>query len=195
MGLLISRIVLTLILIYMVFLVWTKNVDLRKWVQNKMPITEDKVPQAVRSDVEIRELAEGNRELLENLVTNKHEKDLQSKYPGGYTLFGFDHLREFERRSIPHSSDVLEEYEFDWRRVRISEETELDITIEFPNILYKPLNTALISTAMVIPKSPKGKSYRYPVRPEGTKNTIFCELVEYKDSFYVFAIGFKPVDN
>jgi len=137
-------------------------------------------------------LIEYNRGLLENLVTNKYEKDLKSKYPGGYTLFGFDHLREFERRSIPHSSDVLEEYEFDWRRVRISEETELEITIEFPNILYKPLNTNLIGTAMIIPKSPKGESYRYPPKPEGSKNGIFCELVEYKDSFYVFAIGFKP---
>ena len=42
MGLLISRIILTLVLIYAIFLVWTKNVDLKKWVQNKIPITEDK---------------------------------------------------------------------------------------------------------------------------------------------------------
>ena len=140
-------------------------------------------------------LIEYNRGLLENLVTNKYEKDLQSKYPGGYTLFGFDHLREFEHRSTPHASDVLEEYEFDWRRVRISEENETNITIEFPNIHYKPLNTNLIGTAMIIPKSPKGESYRYPVRPKGTKNRVFCELVEYNDSFYLFAIGFKPADN
>jgi len=142
-----------------------------------------------------KELIEYNRGLLENLVTNKYEKGLQSKYPGGYTLFGFDHLREFERRSIPHSSDVLEEYGFDWSRVRISDETEARITIEFPKILYKPLNTNLIGTSMNIPKSPKGKSYKYPPKPKGTKNRIFCELVEYKDSFYVFAIGFKPADN
>ena len=144
---------------------------------------------------ENKALIEYNRELLESIVTNKYEKELQSKYPGGYTLFGFDHLREFESRSIPHSSDVLEEYEFDWRRVRMSEETELEITIEFPNILYKPLNTNLIGTAMTIPKTPKRESYRYLPKPKGTKNRIFCELVEYKDSFYIFAIGFKPVDN
>jgi hypothetical protein len=142
-----------------------------------------------------KKLIEYNRGLLESIVTNKYEKDLLNKYPGGYTLFGFDHLRKFESRSIPHRSDVLEEYEFDWRRVRISEETELEITIEFPNILYKPLNTNLIGTAMIIPKSQKGESYRYPPRPEGSKNRIFCELVEYKDSFYVFAIGFKHAEN
>ncbi|MFA6185711.1 MAG: hypothetical protein WC770_00665 [Phycisphaerae bacterium] len=136
-----------------------------------------------------------SRELLENLVTNKYEKDLQSKYPGGYTLFGIDHSRTFENRSIPHRSNVLEEYEFDWHPVKISEVTETNVTIEFPNIHYKLLNGNFFSTAMTIPKSPKGTSYRYPVRPEGTKNRIFCELVEYKDSFYVFAIGFKPADN
>ena len=135
------------------------------------------------------------RGLLENLVTNKYEKDLQSKYPGGYALFGIDHSRKFENRSIPHRSNVLEEYEFDWGPVEISEVTEINVTIEFPHIHYKPLNTNLIGTAMTIPKSPKGKSYRYPVKPAGTKNRIFCELVEYKDSFYIFAIGFKPVDN
>ena len=144
---------------------------------------------------ENKALIEYNRELLESIVTNKYEKELQSKYPGGYTLFGFDHLREFESRSIPHSSDVLEEYEFDWRRVRMSEETELEITIEFPNILYKPLNTNLIGTAMTIPKTPKRESYRYLPKPKGTKNRIFCELVVDKDSFYIFAIGFKPADN
>lgn len=140
-------------------------------------------------------LIEYNRELLENLVTNKYEKDLQSKYPGGYALFGIDHSRKFENYSIPHRSNVLEEYEFDWDPVEISEVTETNVTIEFPHIYYKPLGTNLRSTAMIIPKSPKGESYLYPPKPEGTKNRIFCELVEYKDSFYVFAIGFKPVDN
>ena len=141
------------------------------------------------------ESTEENRGLLENLVTNKYEKDLQSKYPGGYTLFGIDHSRTFENRSIPHRSNVLEEYEFDWRPVKISEVTETNVTIEFPHIHYKPLNGTLSGTAMTIPKSPKGASYRYPLRPEGSKNRIFCELVEYKDSFYVFAIGFKPAGN
>ena len=137
-------------------------------------------------------LIEYNRGLLENLVTNKYEKDLQSKYPGGYALFGIDHSRKFENYSIPHRSNVLEEYEFDWGPVEISEVTEINVTIEFPHIHYKPLNTNLFSTSMTILKSPKGVSYRYPIRPEGTTNRIFCELVEYKDSFYVFAIGFKP---
>ena len=100
MVILISRIVLTLILIYAAFLIWTKNVDIRKWVQDLIPTTEDKVSQAVRSDEEIRKLAQGNRELLEDLVTDKYEKDLQSKYPGGYTLFGIDHSRGFENHSI-----------------------------------------------------------------------------------------------
>jgi len=95
------------------------------------------------------------RELLENLVTNQYEKDLQSKYPGGYALFGIDHSRTFENRSIPHRSSVLEEYEFDWSPVEISEVTETNVTIEFPNIQYKPLNGNLFSTAMTIPKSPK----------------------------------------
>jgi hypothetical protein len=146
-------------------------------------------------NVESKDLIEYNRGLLENLVTNKYEKDLQSKYPGGYALFGIDHSRAFENRSIPHRSNVLEEYEFDWRPVKISEVTETNVTIEFPDIHYKPLNSNLLSTAMIIPKSPKGEPYRYPPRPKGSKNIIFCELVEYKDSFYVFAIGFKPADN
>lgn len=133
--------------------------------------------------------------LLENLVTNKYEKDLQSKYPGGYALFGIDHSRKFENYSIPHRSNVLEEYEFDWLPVRISEVSETNVTIEFPNIHYKPLNANFLTTSMTIPKSPKGKAYRYPPKPAGTKNRIFCELVEYKDSFYVFAIGFKPADD
>ena len=137
-------------------------------------------------------LIEYNRGLLENLVTNKYEIDLQSKYPGGYILFGIDHSRGFENHSTPHGSNVLEEYEFDWDTVKISEVTENNVTIEFPHIHYKPLNTNLYGTAMIIPKSPKGESYRYPPSPKGARNRIFCELVEYKDSFYVFAIGFKP---
>jgi len=137
-------------------------------------------------------LIEYNRELLENLITNKYEEDLKVKYPSGYTLFGVDHSRTFKNESIPHRSNLLEEYEFDWSRVRISEVTETTVTIELPNIRYKPLNTKLFGQAMTIPKSPKGQSCKYPVRPEGTKNRIFVEFVEYHDSFYVFAIGFKP---
>jgi len=158
-----------------------------------LEITDAKNKKQQQEDADA--LIEYNRGLLESIVTSKYEIELKNKYPGGYTLFGFDHLREFEHRSTPHASDVLEEYEFDWRQVRISEETETNITIHFPNILYKPLNGNLFGTEMTIPKSSKGVSHRYPVRIEGTKNRIFCELVEYKDSFYIFAIGFKPVDD
>ncbi len=172
-----------------------QNKELLGKIENLNDQNKDLITKNISLTSNNKTLIEYNRGLLESIVTNKYEKDLLNKYPGGYTLFGFDHLRKFESRSIPHRSDVLEEYEFDWRRVRISEETELEITIEFPNILYKPLNTNLIGTAMIIPKSPKGESYRYPPRPEGSKNRIFCELVEYKDSFYVFAIGFKPAEN
>jgi hypothetical protein len=132
---------------------------------------------------------------LDDLFVEKHEKDLQSKYPGGYILFGIDHSRGFENHSTPHGSNVLEEYEFDWDPVKISEVTENNVTIEFPDIHYKLQGTEFINTAMVIPKSPKGVQHRYPLRPKGAKNRIFCELVEYKDSFYVFAIGFKHVEE
>ena len=86
MGLFISRIVLTIILGYFIVVVWTKNVNLWTWFQNKtnsvLPITKDKVSQAIGSDGEYRELAEGNRDLLEILVTDKYQKELQ------ITVFG-----------------------------------------------------------------------------------------------------------
>ena len=139
-----------------------------------------------------KNLIEYNRELLENLITNKYENDLKVKYPSGYVLFGIDHSRTFKNESIPHSSNLLEEYEFDWKPVRISEVTETKVTIEMPHIHYKPLKTKLFSTAMIIPKYPKGQSWKYPPKPKGTKNRIFIELIEYNDPFYAFAIGFKP---
>ncbi|MGR3301944.1 MAG: hypothetical protein ACUZ8I_05510 [Candidatus Scalindua sp.] len=53
MILLISRIILTIFLSYLIFLVWTKNVDLLSWARNKtegiLPIAEDKVPQLLFS--------------------------------------------------------------------------------------------------------------------------------------------------
>lgn len=133
-----------------------------------------------------------NRTLLENLVTDKYGKDLQEKYPSGYALFGVNHSRTFKNESIPHRSNLLEEYEFDWSPVRISKVTETTVTVEMPHIHYKPLNTKLFGTAMIIPKSPKGQFYIYPLKPKGTKNRIFIELIEYNDPFYAFAIGFKP---
>lgn len=139
-----------------------------------------------------KNLIEKNTALLENLVTNKYEIDLQKKYPSGYVLFGVDGARRFTNRSIPHRSNLLEEYEFDWSRVTISNLTQTDIEIEMPHIHFKPLNTRLFSTSMVIPRYPKGKSHRYPPRPKGTKNRIFVELVEDSNSLFVFAIGFKP---
>ena len=169
-----------------------KDVQSKEQQQKK---TEAAYKQIENLNNQNKALIEYNRGLLENLVTNKYEKDLQSKYPGGYALFGIDHSRKFENYSIPHRSNVLEEYGFDWGPVEISEVTDTNVTIEFPHIYYKPLDTNLSSTAMIIPKSPKGESYLYPLRPKGTKNRIFCELVEYKDSFYVFAIGFKPADS
>ena len=69
MALLISRIVLTLILIYAVFLVWTKNVDLWTWVQNKtksiLPITEDKESQSARATA-IRSVAAELEQIASN---------------------------------------------------------------------------------------------------------------------------------
>ena len=53
MGLLISRIILTLIFSYLVFMVWTKNVDIGIWIQNKtksiLPITENDESQSARA--------------------------------------------------------------------------------------------------------------------------------------------------
>lgn len=53
MMIIISRIILTIFLSYLIFLVWTKNVNLWSWARNKsegmLPITEDKVPQLLFS--------------------------------------------------------------------------------------------------------------------------------------------------
>ncbi len=137
-------------------------------------------------------LIEYNRELLENLITNKYEEDLKVKYPGGYALFGVDHSRTFKNESIPHRSNLLEQYEFDWRPVRINQITETTITITMPHIYYKPLDAKFINTSMIIPKLPKGKSWIYPPNIKEIKNRIFVEFIEHNDSFYVFAIGLKP---
>ena len=111
--------------------------------------------QSAKSGKENKALIENNTALLENLVTNKYEKDLQKKYPSGYVLFGVDRSRRFENRSIPHRSNLLEEYEFDWNRVRVSDINENTVTIEMPHIHFKPLGTKLCN---VNSEDPKEKS-------------------------------------
>jgi hypothetical protein len=141
---------------------------------------------------ESNKLIEYNTTLLENLITDKYETDLQIKYPGGYTLFGIDHTRKFKNESIPHKSHLLEQFEFDWRQVTISAQDQTTFTIVFPGILYKPLQGRIAEWQQTIPKFPKGESYRLKINLPGAEYDIFCELVEYRDPFYVFAIGFKP---
>lgn len=129
-------------------------------------------------------------ELLES--TDHDNRKLVEKYPGGYTLFGVDHSRRFENKSIPHESQLSEQYEFDWNKVRICELTETTVTIEFPSIRYKPLNARIIGWKQTIPRYPTGKSHRLKIELPEAKNRIFLELVKDKSSLFMFAIGFKP---
>ena len=122
---------------------------------------------------------------------NENKTKLLEKYPAGYVLFGVDLLSTFSSATFPHGRDLLAEYEFDWSKVKIEELTSTSLTILMPSILYKPLNTRLIGSYMKIPRRPRGKEYRYPVKPKGTLHRIFVELLEDNNKKLIFVIGFR----
>jgi len=137
-----------------------------------------------------------NKDLLKDIAESYHSEELLKKYPGGYVLFGLNPSMNYEisseKRSIPHTGHLLDEYEFKWDRVRISELTKDMVTVELPNIRYKPLNTQIIGCAITIKRQPLGQLCMLPLKPEGVKNRIFIELVKDTNSMLIFAIGFKP---
>lgn len=128
--------------------------------------------------------------LLES-ADNENKTKLLEKYPAGYVLFGVDLLSTFSSATFPHGKDLLAEYEFDWSKVKIEELTSTSLTILMPNIHYKPLNTWLIGSSMIIPRRPLGKEYIYPPKPKGTLHRIFVELLEDNNKELIFVIGFR----
>jgi hypothetical protein len=136
-----------------------------------------------------------NHNLLKDIAESYHSDELLKKYPVGYVLFALDPSMNYEisseKRLIPHAGRLLDEYEFKWDRVQISELTKDTVTIELPNIRYKPLDTQLIGSAITIKRDSLGQPCKLPLKPEGVKNRIFIELVKDANSMLIFAIGFK----
>jgi len=130
------------------------------------------------------------REML-RVTEQRQNQVLLRRYPAGYVLFGVDRSVRRTETVIPRNSRILAEYEFDWERVGVSNLTAASLTIEMPNIHYKPLNTLVTGTAMGLTRRPPGKQYRYPIRPQGSRHRIFVELLEDNSSQFVFLIGFK----
>jgi len=118
-----------------------------------------------------------NKDLLKDIAEGYHSEELLKKYPVGYVLFGLDPSMNYEisseKRSIPHTGHLLDEYEFKWDRVRISKLTKDAVTIELPDIRYKPLNGQMIGCAIAIKREPLGQPRILPLKPEGVKNRIF----------------------
>ncbi len=139
---------------------------------------------------------EYNTSLLDDIWISQHESKLLQKYPAGYVLFGVDprNINQItsEKRMIPRQGRVLDEYTFKWDRATISELTDESVTIELPNITYKPLNTHVYGCAIVLNRKIPGKPRLLPIRPEGVKNRIYAELAYDKSSLIAFVIGFKP---
>jgi hypothetical protein len=133
------------------------------------------------------------------LVEKSSSDELLKKYPGGYALFGFDPSKNYkldsEKNVIVLKGSVIEEYEFLWDRVKISELTKDIVTIELPDILYKPLKTRILGNTMGIRRDLKESPRRLPINLVGVNNRIFVELIEDNTSFFVFAIGFKAEDG
>ena len=136
-----------------------------------------------------------SKDLLKDIAESYHSDELLKKYPAGYVLFGLDPSVNYEvsseKRLIPHIGHLLDEYEFKWDRVRINELTKDTVTIELPDIRYKPLNTQIIGCAITIKRDPISQPCILPLKPEGVKNRIFIELVKDTNSMLIFAIGFK----
>ncbi len=137
-----------------------------------------------------------NKDLLKDIAESYHSEELLKKYPVGYVLFGLNPSMNYEisseKRLIPHTGHLLDEYEFKWDRVRISKLTKDAVTIELPDIRYKPLNGQMIGCAITIKRDSMSQPSILPLKPEGVKNRIFIELVKDTNSMLIFAIGFKP---
>jgi hypothetical protein len=117
--------------------------------------------------------------------------ELLKRYPAGYVLFGVDRSICKTESVIPHNSRISEEYAFNWKSVRVSNLTQTVVTIEMPDILYKPLNTQIIGNAFGLARRPMGKQHMFPVKPQGSTHRIFVELLEDNDQQFVFLIGFR----
>lgn len=133
---------------------------------------------------------ESIKEMLES-VERRQSQRLLGKYPEGYVLFVIDPSLRKTESAIPQSSTISQEYEFNWARVRISEISQKVVTIEMPDILYKPTNGQFIGTAMGLVRRPLGRERRFPLKPKGSTHAIFIELVEDSSSRFAFAIGFR----
>jgi hypothetical protein len=129
-------------------------------------------------------------EMLESVERRQSDRLLE-EYPEGYVLFAVDASLRKTESVIPQNSRISDEYEFAWGRVRVSQVTAEVVTIEMPDIFYKPSHGRFIGTAMGIKRKPLGKERRFPVKPEGSTHAIFAELVEDSNSRFAFAIGFR----
>ena len=93
MRLLISRIILTFLFGYLIFLVWNKNVDIVTWFQNKskglLPITEDKVSQSTRATA-IRSAAAELEQIADNFEIWAEKERAKYIDPNGVTPPAFN---------------------------------------------------------------------------------------------------------
>lgn len=114
------------------------------------------------------------------------ETSLKQKYNFGYTIFGSDGKDIF----IPDGPDFSRQFEIDWGGAKVKHLTDEDISILFPKIIYKPLNSTLYSCTLTIPRS-AGYQTRFPMTFKHQEIFPFIEVLEDHKDFVILVIGFK----
>ncbi len=114
------------------------------------------------------------------------ENELKNKYPLGYAVFAADSTDIHVPKGFNYGTEFL----INWETAKVINLAESSVTINLPDMVYKPLNSTLLSITMEIPRK-NNYERRLPFKFEDQNIIPFIELLEDHKEFVVLVLGFK----
>ncbi len=111
---------------------------------------------------------------------------LKQIYNFGYAIFGVDGRNTF----MPYDINFTEQFDIEWGVTKVKHLTDRDISILFPKIIYKPLNSTIDRLTITIPRQ-VGYQRKFPIQFAHQKFIPFIEVLEDHKDFVVLVIGFR----
>jgi hypothetical protein len=114
------------------------------------------------------------------------KEKLTQEYPLGYAIFTADG----KNIEIPNGLSFENEFEMRWGNAKVYDLTPNSISINLPDMMYRPSHSSLINVGMIIPRK-IGQKERVPVKFFDQEIVPIVEVLDDQGTFVVFVLGFR----
>jgi hypothetical protein len=161
---------------------------------NQKRILNNQARDREETDKRFDELTQEYKELLQRFSQtesyfqdSRRQNALKARFPLGYVIFDVDHTNAV----FPYPPHGLENFKFDWTKVRVMENSSTKLTLRMPDIYTDSGMTKILNTSLGWNGPPFDRTESFGV---GLRNCLIvgASILTKREDGVVFVIGFAP---